>query len=87
MCSVTSTTPASVAWYRVPHVQLTNQPNMTITHLSASRVSLLMWHVTPGHQYLGQYKCVATNSVTTTETIHNFSGNSVTHDHYHNSNF
>ena len=33
-----------------------------------------MWHVTPGTRYLGQYMCVATNSVTTTETVHNFTG-------------
>ena len=37
-------------------------------------MSLDMWHVTPGTRYLGQYMCVATNSVTTTETVHNFTG-------------
>ena len=38
------------------------------------RVSLDMWHVSPGTRYTGQYMCVATNSVTTTETTHNFTG-------------
>ena len=36
-----------------------------------------MWHVTPGTRYLGQYMCVATNSVTTTETVHNFTGETI----------
>ena len=61
-------------WYRVPRLRLTSQPNLTITKISPVKLSLLMWNVSPGHQYLGQYKCVATNSVTTSEAVINFTG-------------
>ena len=74
MCTVTSTTPTNIVWYRQPHVQLTNQPNLTITQVTSNKVTLHMWHVTPGDQNLGQYKCVATNSVTTSQTIYNLTG-------------
>ena len=63
-----------MVWYRVPRVQLTSTTNLTITQLSSTKLSLLMWSVGPGHRYLGEYKCVATNSVTTSEAVINFTG-------------
>lgn len=73
---MTSVSPAAVLWYRLPRLQLTSAPNLTISRLGPHKVSLDMLHVTPSTRYMGQYMCVATNSVTTTEAVHNFTGDS-----------
>ena len=72
LCSVVTAGRVNLTWYRAPSLLLTTQPDITITRLARHKLSLQLCHV--AQSTLGQYRCVASNTVATSEAVFNFTG-------------
>ena len=72
LCSVLTVGRVNLTWYRAPSLRLTTGPDITISRLAGHKLSLQLNHV--DQSSLGQYRCVASNTVATAEAVFNFSG-------------
>ena len=72
LCSAVTAGRLNLTWYRAPSLLLTTGPDITITRLARHKLSLQLSHV--DQSSLAQYRCVASNTVATSEAVFNFTG-------------